>query len=206
MTVHPFIEAEKRADHSVKRACELLKVSRTAFYARRAGLPGPRAVRDDELTEQITQVHAKSRGTYGAPRVHAVLKREGAGCGCRAGTADDGMRPRSPIPGLPSVRTSSTGASSPTAPGSMPAGGDITYVPTEGGWLYLATVIDIASRRVVGWATADHLRTELVAEALTAACRQRRPTHPVIFHSDRGCQLGLNRSSQHQPAIRRPGS
>ena len=66
--------------------------------------------------------------------------------------------------------------------------GDITYIPTEEGWLYLATVIDIASRRVVGWATADHLRTDLVADALTAACRQRRPTRPVIFHSDRGCQ------------------
>ncbi len=65
MTVHPFIEAEKRAGHSVKRACELMKVSRTAFYTRRSGLPGPRAVRDAELTEQITEVHAKSRGTYG---------------------------------------------------------------------------------------------------------------------------------------------
>jgi transposase InsO family protein len=66
--------------------------------------------------------------------------------------------------------------------------GDITYVPTEEGWLYMATVIDIASRRVVGWATADHLRTDLVADALKAACQQRRPTRPVIFHSDRGCQ------------------
>ncbi|MFJ7063644.1 IS3 family transposase [Streptomyces microflavus] len=83
MTVHPFIEAEKRAGHSVKRACELMKVSRTAFYARRSGLPGPRALRDAELTEQILEAHAKSRGTYGSPRVHAVLKREGAGCGRR---------------------------------------------------------------------------------------------------------------------------
>ncbi|MFI9605014.1 IS3 family transposase [Streptomyces sp. NPDC052043] len=66
--------------------------------------------------------------------------------------------------------------------------GDITYIPTEEGWLYLATVIDIASRRVVGWATADHLRTELVADALRAACSTRRPDGPVIFHSDRGCQ------------------
>ncbi|MGW2668140.1 IS3 family transposase [Streptomyces sp. NPDC001272] len=66
--------------------------------------------------------------------------------------------------------------------------GDITYIATSEGWLYLATVIDIASRRVVGWATADHLRTELVADALTAACRTRRPAGPVIFHSDRGCQ------------------
>lgn len=66
MTVHPFIEAEKQAGHSVKRACELMKVSRTAFYARRSGLPGVRVVRDAELTEQITEVHARSRGTYRA--------------------------------------------------------------------------------------------------------------------------------------------
>ncbi|MEU6708576.1 IS3 family transposase [Streptomyces wuyuanensis] len=62
------------------------------------------------------------------------------------------------------------------------------YIATDEGWLYLATVIDIATRRVVGWATADHLRTELVAGALEAACRTRRPTGPVVFHSDRGCQ------------------
>ncbi|MET8243253.1 DDE-type integrase/transposase/recombinase [Streptomyces sp. NPDC005202] len=66
--------------------------------------------------------------------------------------------------------------------------GDITYIPTQEAWLYLATVIDIASRRVVGWATADHLRTELVADALRSACRRRRPAGPVVFHSDRGCQ------------------
>ncbi|MEU8511013.1 IS3 family transposase [Kitasatospora sp. NPDC048722] len=66
--------------------------------------------------------------------------------------------------------------------------GDITYIPTGEGRLYLATVIDIASRRVVGWATADHLWTELVADALRVACRSRRPDSPVIFHSDRGCQ------------------
>lgn len=70
MTVHPFIEAEKRGGHSVKRACELLQVSRAAFYARRTGRPGSRAVRDVELTEKITAVHAHSRGTYGAPRIH----------------------------------------------------------------------------------------------------------------------------------------
>jgi transposase InsO family protein len=83
VTVHPFIEAEKRDGHHVKRACELLKVSRTAFYARRTAKPGPRAVRDAELTRQITEAHTQSRGTYGAPRIHAVLKREGAFCGRR---------------------------------------------------------------------------------------------------------------------------
>ncbi|MFI0453110.1 trypco2 family protein [Actinomadura sp. 6N118] len=83
MKVHPFIEAEKQNGHNVKRACELLKVSRTAFYASRSAKPGPRAVRDAELTQQITAVHERSRGTCGAPRVHAVLKQEGAECGRR---------------------------------------------------------------------------------------------------------------------------
>ncbi|MEY2233878.1 IS3 family transposase [Streptomyces sp. BF23-19] len=201
MTVHPFIEAEKLAGHSVKRACELLQVSRTAYYARSTGIPGPRAVRDAELTEQITIVHERSRGTYGAPRVHAVLRREGAGCGRRrvarlmrqAGLIGRHRRRRH--------RTTTPDPHAVTRPDLVlrdfrpdPAAldtrwcGDITYIATEEGWLYLATVIDIASRRVVGWATADHLRTELVADALRNACRTRRPSGPVIFHSDRGCQ------------------
>ncbi|WP_406516229.1 IS3 family transposase [Streptomyces sp. NBC_00873] len=81
--MHPFIEAEKQSGHNVERACELLKVSRTAFYARRTGKPGPRAVRDAELTGQIAAVHQHSRGTYGAPRIHAALQRKGASCGRR---------------------------------------------------------------------------------------------------------------------------
>jgi transposase InsO family protein len=202
VTVHPFIEAEKQAGHSVKRACELLKVSRAAFYTRRTGTPGPRAVRDAELTEQITAVHERSRGTYGAPRIHAVLQGEGAGCGRRrvarlmrqAGL--QGAKRR----GKP-WRTTAPDPTAQRPPDLVdrdfkpdPAAvdtrwcGDITYIATDEGWLYLATVIDIASRRVVGWATADHLRTELVADALSAACRTRRPAGPVIFHSDRGCQ------------------
>lgn len=201
MNVHPFIEAEKQAGHSVKRACELLKVSRAAFYARRASTPGPRAVQDAELTEQITSVHAQSRGTYGAPRIHAVLKREGAACGRRriarlmraAGLAGRHRRRRHRTT-IPDPRAATRPdlvlrdfRPDPTAVDTRWCG-DITYIPTDQGWLYLATVIDIASRRVVGWATADHLRTELVADALRAACHQRRPAGSVIFHSDRGCQ------------------
>ena len=201
MTVHPFIEAEKRAGHNVKRACELLKVSRTAFYARRNGKPGLRAIHDAELTKQITTVHQRSRGTYGAPRIHAALKREGAGCGrrrvarlMRAAGLQGRHRRRRHLTTVPDPRAASRPdlvlrdfTPYPTAIDTRWCG-DITYIPTDEGWLYLATVIDIASRRVVGWATADHLRTELVADALRAACRQRRPTRPVIFHSDRGCQ------------------
>ncbi|GAA2423957.1 hypothetical protein GCM10010388_09150 [Streptomyces mauvecolor] len=201
MTVHPFIEAEKRDGHNVKRTCELLQVSRAAFYARRTGKPGPRAVRDAELTKKITEVHDHSRGTYGAPRIHAVLQRQGEDCGRRRvarlmrGAGLQGRyRRRRQLTTIPDPRA----AARPDlvvrgfAPGPDKLDtrwcGDITYIPTEEGWLYLATVIDIASRRVVGWSTADHLRTELVADALTSACRQRRPIRPVIFHSDRGCQ------------------
>ncbi|MCX4621027.1 IS3 family transposase [Streptomyces albogriseolus] len=201
MTVHPFIEAEKQNGHNVKRACELLKVSRTASYARLADKPGPRAVRDAELTEQIIEVHERSRGTYGAPRVHAVLQREGEECGrrrvarlMRAVGLQGRHRRRRHLTTIPDPRTAFRPDLIVRGFQPDPAGldarwcGDITYIPTGEGWLYLATVIDIASRRVVGWATADHLRTDLVADALRAACRQRCPIRPVIFQSDRGCQ------------------
>lgn len=133
MTVHPFIEAEKRAGHSVKRACELMKVSRTAFCARRSGLPGPRAVRDAELTQQIAQVHARSRGTCGSPRVHSVLKREGAGCGrrrvarlMRAAGLQGRHRRRRHVTTTPSSATSS-----PTAPRPRPAGAATSHMSRQ---------------------------------------------------------------------------
>ncbi|TKK90845.1 IS3 family transposase [Herbidospora galbida] len=201
MNVDPFIEAEKQNGHNVKRACELLEVSRTAFYARRAAVPGPRAVRDGELSERIGGVHRESRGTYGAPRIHAALREEGERCGRRRvarlmrGLGLQGRhRRRRQITTIPDPaaagRPDLIGRTFEPDPGGLDTRwcGDITYVRTDEGWLYLATVIDIASRRVVGWATADHLRTKLVTDALRQAWRNRRPTQPVIFHSDRGCQ------------------
>ncbi|MEU9127807.1 IS3 family transposase [Kitasatospora sp. NPDC048540] len=201
MTVHPFIEAEKQGGRNVKRACELLKVSRAAFYARRTAEPGPRAVRDADLTEKIAEVHETSRGSYGAPRIHAVLQRGGDRCGRRRVAR---LMRQAGLQGRHRRRRHSTTIPDPRAaarpdlvlrdfqpdPTAIDARwcGDITYIPTDEGWLYLATVIDIASRRVVGWATADHLRTELVSDALRAARHRRRPNGPVIFHSDRGCQ------------------
>ncbi|MHA4818935.1 IS3 family transposase [Streptomyces aculeolatus] len=188
VTVHPFIQAEKRAGHSVKRACELLQVSRAAFYARRADVPGPRAVRDAELAAQISRVHARSRGAYGAPRVHAALQREGIGCGRRRVAR---LMRRGGLAGRHRRRRARTTIPDPHAgrrpdlivrdftPATSALNrrwcGDITYLPTEEGWLYLATVIDIASRKVVGWATAGHLRTSLVTDALVAVCRSLRP-------------------------------
>ncbi|MFI9825560.1 IS3 family transposase [Streptomyces sp. NPDC052013] len=149
----------------------------------------------------MTAVHARSRGTYGAPRIHAVLRREGTACGRRriarlmraAGLVGRHRRRRyrTTIPDPhAAMRPDLVLRDFRPDPAATDARwcGDITYIPTDEGWLYLVTVIDIASRRVVGWATADHLRTELVADALRTACRRRRPAGSVIFHSDRGCQ------------------
>ncbi|MCF2531172.1 IS3 family transposase [Yinghuangia soli] len=201
MTVHPFIEAENSAGHSVKRACELLKVSRAAYYHRRTAAPGPRAVRDAELTEQITAAHRASRGSYGAPRVHAVLVRDGARVGRRrvarlmrqAGLQGRHRRRghRTTVPD-PHAATRPDLIGRDFAPGPATGSarwcGDITYLATGEGWLFLATVIDFATRKVVGWATADHLRTSLVADALRDAVRRQRPQPGTIFHADRGCQ------------------
>ncbi|MFF4534527.1 DDE-type integrase/transposase/recombinase [Streptomyces sp. NPDC001407] len=158
----------------------------------------------------MNEVHRHSRGTYGSPRVHAVLLREDVRCGRRRVAR---LIRAAGLHGIRHRRKHRTTVPDPRAgarpdligrdfaPGTATPGtrwcGDITYIPTDEGWLYLATVIDIATRRVIGWATADHLRTELVAEALKAACRQRRPAGEAVFHSDRGCQGGFNRSSQH---------
>ena len=198
MTVYPFIEAEKAGRRSVKRACELLKVSRAAFYAHLAG-PSQHERADAELTGQIQAVHQEPRGRYGAPRVHAELRRQGrrhsrkriARLMRTAGIA--GKTPRrwrkTTIPDPAAAaradqvrRDFTTDASKVNARWC----GDITYIGTREGWLYLATVIDIASRRVVGYAIADHLRTELVAAALGNAVAARDPAPGVIFHADRG--------------------
>jgi transposase InsO family protein len=201
VNVYPFIEAEKAQQRNVKRACELLEVSRAAYYAQRLGTPSARQVADAALTEQIRQAHQVSKGRYGAPRIHAELRRRGHRHG-RKRVARlmrcAGLRGRAPR------RWNKTTVPDPAAAAradlirrdfTVNAAavntrwcGDITYIWTWEGWLYLATVIDIASRRVVGFALAEHLRTELVADALTNAVAARDPAPGVIFHADRGCQ------------------
>ncbi|HEV2921931.1 MAG TPA: IS3 family transposase [Actinomycetota bacterium] len=201
MNVYPFIEAEKAQQRNVKRACELLEVSRAAYYAHRAAVPSARQRADEELTERIRQAHQASKGRYGAPRIHAELRRRGhrharkrvARLLRAAGLC--GRRPRRwkrttiPDPAA-AVRADLVGRDFSVNAAAVNTRwcGDITYIPTWEGWLYLATVIDIASRRVVGFALAEHLRTELVAGALTNAVAARDPAPGVVFHADRGCQ------------------
>ncbi|WP_344222745.1 IS3 family transposase, partial [Kribbella sancticallisti] len=204
MSCYPFIEAEKAGDHSVKRACELLKVSRSAYYTDRASGPTAREQRDAVLAGKIAGIHDESRRTYGSPRVHHELRAQGERCSrkrvVRLMRAADryGRTPRrwkkttiaDPAAATRPDLIGRDFAIDPGRPAALDARwcGDITYIHTWQGWLYLATVIDLASRRVVGWAIADHLRTDLVADALTDAVNRRRPAAGVVFHSDRGCQ------------------
>jgi transposase InsO family protein len=200
VSVYPFIEAEKAQQHNVKRTCELLEVSRAAFYARLAG-PSRRDRADAVLAAEIRAVHKESRGRYGAPRVHAELRRKGHRHGRKriarlmrqGGLAGRAARrwKKTTIPDPAAAARADRIRRDFTADASKLNArwcGDITYIGTWEGWLYLATVIDIASRGVVGWATADHLRTDLVEKALRNAVTGRRPDRGVIFHSDRGCQ------------------
>jgi transposase InsO family protein len=201
VNVYPFIEAEKAGGHNVVRACALLQVSRSAYYAQRGEASSARERADAALLAQVHAVHAESKGTYGAPRIHAELAHRGRRHGRkriarlmrRAGV--HGRAPRrwrkTTIPDPAAAdRADLIGRDFTTDAAGINTRwcGDITYIRTWEGWLYLATVIDIASRRVVGWATADHLRTGLIDTALTNAVAGRRPEPGVVFHSDRGCQ------------------
>jgi transposase InsO family protein len=196
----PFIEAEKAAGHGVQRACRLLKVSRAAYYQRRSGVPSPRAAADAAITAKITGIHEESKGTCGSPRVHQALRRQDVSCGKRRvarlmrAAGLEGRRKKRwrtttiPDPAAERARDLIQRDFAPRPGTDRRYAGDITYVMTWEGWACLATVIDLSSRRVVGWALADHMRTELVEDALSMAFAQRRPEAGVIFHSDRGCQ------------------
>ena len=179
--------------------CKVLGVSPSGFYAYIGRPPSRRAVQDAELLERIAHYHERSRGTYGAPRIHRDLLEED---GLRVGRKrvarlmrDAGLRG---VTRRRRVFTTVRDALSRPAPDlvnrAFRADGpnklwvaDITYIPTYAGFLYLAVVLDAWSRRVVGWSVAPHLRTELVLAALEMAVTQRRPKD-VIHHSDQGSQ------------------
>jgi putative transposase len=196
----PFIEAEEAAAHSIKRCCELFEVSRAAYYQRRRDEPSARKISDAELTATITEIHSESNGSYGSPRVHRELCKREVRCGRRRvvrlmrlarleGRCKKRWRKTTiPDPDVEAAKDLIQRHFGPCVELDRRYVGDITYIATWQGWAYLATVIDLASRRVIGWALADHMRTELVAEALETAFTSRSPAPGVIFHSDRGCQ------------------
>src|SRR5262249_10002506 len=187
----------------------MAQVSRAAYYQWQEGRGSARQVADAALTAAIRAIHAASRGQYGVPRVLAELRAQGydvgrkrvarlmAAAGLRGRRPPRWVRTTTPEPTPPAIPDRVHGEFVAAAPDVLWVGG-ITYVRTWEGWLYLATVLDVFSRRVIGWAVADHLRTTLVCDALRMAVATRGGhVAGVIFHSDRGCQLGFNRSSQH---------
>ena len=200
MTMYSFIEAEKAERGNVARTCALLEVSRAAYYGWASGEPSRRREEDQELGQLIEEAHRESRATYGAPRVQAELRRRGRSCGRKRVARL--MRERGLV-GRCRRRWKQTTVPDPGAevpeedlvgrrfdPGRINEIwlGDITYIWTWEGWMYLASVIDLGSRRVVGWAMADHMRAELVGDALRMGLRARHPAAGLVFHSDRGSQ------------------
>ena len=235
MSAYRFIAAKKTdgdqghedsllATVPVRVLCRSLGVSPSGYYAWLERPASARAVADATLTATIHAIHITSRDTYGAPRVHAELTDPDGPYQVRCGRKRVARLMRlAGVIGCHRRRSRRTTVPDPTA---APADdlvkrdftpvapdrlyvADITYVRTWEGWLYLAVVLDAFSRRVVGWAMADHLRTELVLEALGMALWQRCPAPGAVFHSDHGCQytsLAFGRELRHSGLVPSMGS
>jgi putative transposase len=201
--------AAKRAEHSIKTMCRVLGVSRSGFHAWHSRPPSKRAIEDERLLERIREIHAENRGVYGSPRIHAELvlgdgeriarkrvERLMRQAGLSGLVAKRRGRTTIRVPGVRVCEDLVDRAFLAAAPNRLWVA-DITYLRTWEGWLYLVAVQDVFSRRIVGWSMADHMRAELVTDALQMALAQRRPAPGLIWHSDQGSQGGFEWSSQH---------
>jgi transposase InsO family protein len=198
-------------EYPIKRLCELFEVTRGGYYKwlkRDKQGPGPRARRSRDLEQKIRQKYEKSGGRYGSPKVYRELKLEGEQVS--ENTVAKVMRQQ----GLHSiikkrfrVCTTDSNHEHPVAPNRLNQQfqqklpdrvwcADITFIPTDQGWLYLAAVIDLCSRKIVGWAMADHMRASLCVEALEMAAKQRNPAAGLLHHSDRGVQYACHAYQQ----------
>ena len=191
------------ADFPVQVMCELLGVSRGGYYAWAGRAESARAADDRALATEIRAAHEASRGRYGSPRVHAELRARGRRIGRkRVARLMRGM-------GLAARRrrrfrrTTDSRHAFPIAPNLLERNftaeapdrvwlADLTYIWTTQGWLYLAAVLDLYTRRVVGWAMADHLRHELTLAALDMAIVRQRPAPGLVHHADRGVQYAAH--------------
>lgn len=223
-----FIRAEK-ARHSVDRMCRLLGVTRAGFYAyvaRREELrrrPAPKASRcraegerlsNEALNKLVARLFEQSRGTYGSPRIHAELKRQGFGVARKR--VERAMTGQGLVARSGGVRRRRTTVADPThahAPNTLNRQfeaqrpnerwvTDLSYVWTAEGWCYLAVILDLFSRTVVGWSLDVDLTTGLTLRALEMAVRRRGPAEGLLHHSDRGCQYT---SFEYQSALARHG-
>jgi putative transposase len=221
VTAYRIIEAEKANGIPLSLACELLGVSRSGYYEWATRAPSDRELTDAWLTEKIRQIHAENRGVYGAPRIHAELRLE---YGINVGRKRvERLMQAAAISGLAIRKRGRTTTSvqgvrvaddlvkrhfRPDQPNVLWIA-DFTYLRTWEGWLYLAAVQDAFSRLIVGWCIADHMREELVIDALRMALRRRRPEPGLIHHSDQGSQyvsLGFGQACQQAGIARSMGS
>jgi putative transposase len=202
-----FIE-EHREVWPIAIQCVVLEVSRSGFYAWRVREPSATDRRRDSLTEKIQEVHQASRETYGSPRVHAELLAQGEYCNQK--TVEKYMRSadiRAKSHRKFRVSTTDSNHPHPIAPNIVDRNfapsqknetwtADITYIPTAEGWLYLAVVEDLFTRKIVGWSMADHMESRLVVDALEMAVQRELPGEGLIAHSDRGVQYASEHYQQ----------
>ena len=191
-----------RGEFPVRLMCRVLALAPSGYYAWRRRPTCAHALADERLLLRVRAAHAESGGSYGAPRIHRGLRRAGIRVGRKRvarvmradGLAGTPARPRAP-------RTTDSAHAFPVAPNVLARRfdvngvevnrvwvSDLTYVPTREGWAYLAVVLDLASRRVVGWAVGDSLAAELALDALRMALEERQPPPGLVHHSDRGVQ------------------
>ena len=192
--------ADHREEFEITVMCRVLAVSRSGYYAWRKRPTSPRKMADRALSQQIKQIHHQSRQTYGSPRIQAELAENGVNCGhkriarlmrdeelfakqsrkFKMSTTDSSH----PYPTAPNLLDQDFTANRPNEKWL----GDITYIPTAEGWLYLAVILDLYSRRIVGWTMSDSLERHLVIAALQMAVKMRQPPPGLLHHSDRGSQ------------------
>jgi putative transposase len=215
-----------KTEHPIRALCASLQVSASGYYdwRERQTLPGPRAQANVQLAAQIAQIHLDSRATYGSPRVQAKLAQAGHAHGRNRIARlmrQQGLCGRAK--GRFRVRTTDSRHDQPIAPNRLPELpapaapnqiwlGDITYISTGEGWLYVAGILDAFSRRIVGWAMDENIDTKLVLAAWDMAVTHRQPAPKLVFHSDRGCQYASAdfrralAASQTRPSMSRQGN
>lgn len=198
---------EHRDQFDVARMCRQLEVSRTGYYRWRRRPTSPRAQADSLLDAHVAAIHAQRRRRYGRPRILLELREQGLLVGherVRKSLRRQGLRP---VYRRPYRITTDSDHAKPVAPNVLDRRfdgwkpnqawvGDITYIDTNQGWLYLACVMDLASRRIVGWSMSERMKADLVLQALQAACWQRKPPPGLIMHTDRGSQYASDRHRQ----------
>jgi len=205
-----------KSDHAILLLCAHLEVSSSGYYdwQKRRTTPGLRALQNQILAKQIEEIHVQSRRPYGSPRIVDALRKQGARHGRNRiarlmREADLCGRQK----GRYRVQTTDSNHAQPIAPNLMAAAptatapnqiwvGDITYIQTQEGWLYLAAILDRYSRKIVGWAMSERINTTLVLKAFAMALRHRQPPTKLLFHSDRGVQYA---SADYRHALSQAG-